>query len=167
MSCRTYFDPLHKGITLNTKIPEEKMITELIDSSVFQRLRRIKQLGPASLTFHGAESSRFTHSIGVFYISKRALAYLAKQRKHLLEYKAVLYGASLLHDIGHGPLSHTSEEMFGLNHEFWSAKLIRENKEIRSILDSYDKTLANKIASLIEGKTSDIPLIIKKLISSQ
>ena len=78
-----------------------------------------------------------------------------------------MYGASLLHDIGHGPLSHTSEEMFGLNHEFWSAKLIRENKEIRSILDSYDKTLANKIASLIEGKTSDIPLIIKKLISSQ
>ena len=59
MSTRTYYDPLHKSITLNSSIPEEKMVMELIDSSPFQRLRRIKQLGPAYLTFHSAESSRF------------------------------------------------------------------------------------------------------------
>jgi len=46
------------------------MIMELIDTVAFQRLRRIKQLGAASLLFHGAESSRFTHSIGVFSIAR-------------------------------------------------------------------------------------------------
>jgi len=45
MSSRTYYDPLHQSITLNSLIPEEKMVMELIDSSPFQRLRRIKQLG--------------------------------------------------------------------------------------------------------------------------
>ena len=72
MSSRTYYDPLHQSITLNSSIPEEKMVMELIDSSPFQRLRRIKQLGPAYLTFHGAESSRFTHSLGVFHLARRA-----------------------------------------------------------------------------------------------
>ena len=55
MSSRTYYDPLHQSITLNSSIPEEKMVMELIDSTPFQRLRRIKQLGPAYLTFHSAE----------------------------------------------------------------------------------------------------------------
>ena len=63
---RIFHDPIHKEIIFNPKKPEELMIMELIDSAAFQRLRRIRQLGAASLLFHGAESSRFTHSIGVF-----------------------------------------------------------------------------------------------------
>ena len=114
MNNRTYYDPLHRGIKLNGEIPEELMVMELIDSEPFQRLRRIKQLGPAYLTFHGAESSRFTHSIGVFHIARRALEHLIDIEPSLAEFKGLLYGASLLHDIGHGPLSHTSEEMFGI-----------------------------------------------------
>ena len=78
MATRTYYDPLHHSINLDSEIAEEKLIMELIDSSPFQRLRRIKQLGPAFLTFHGAESSRFTHSLGVFYIARRALNSLIK-----------------------------------------------------------------------------------------
>lgn len=73
MPNRTFYDPLHKGIRLDSKVPEEGMVIKLIDSAPFQRLRRIKQLGPAYLTFHGAESSRFTHSLGVFHIARRAL----------------------------------------------------------------------------------------------
>ena len=72
MAKRTYYDPIHQGITLNEEIPEEKMVMKLIDSYPFQRLRRIRQLGPASLTFHGSESSRFSHSLGVFHIARRA-----------------------------------------------------------------------------------------------
>ena len=71
MSTRTYYDPLHQSISLNSSIPEEQMVMELIDSAPFQRLRRIKQLGAASLLFHGAESSRFTHSIGVFCVARK------------------------------------------------------------------------------------------------
>ena len=73
MAIRTYYDPLHQGIELDDKLIEEEMVINLIDSSPFQRLRRIKQLGPASLTFHGAESTRFSHSIGVFHIARKAL----------------------------------------------------------------------------------------------
>ena len=72
MVIRTYYDPLHKGISLDSNNPAEAMIMELIDSIPFQRLRRIRQLGPAFLTFHGAESSRFTHSLCVFHIARRA-----------------------------------------------------------------------------------------------
>ena len=117
MSTRTYYDPLHQSISLNSSIPEEQMVMELIDSSPFQRLRRIKQLGPAYLTFHGAESSRFTHSLGVFHIARRAINHLSELDSGLKKHKFILYGAALLHDLGHGPLSHTSEEIFKIKHE--------------------------------------------------
>ena len=117
MSTRTYYDPLHQSITLNSSIPEEQMVMELIDSSPFQRLRRIKQLGPAYLTFHSAESSRFTHSLGVFHLARRAINHLSTIDSKLKDYRFILYGAALLHDLGHGPLSHTSEEIFNIKHE--------------------------------------------------
>ena len=166
MSIRTYFDPLHQSIKLNSSIPEEKMVMELIDSSPFQRLRRIKQLGPAYLTFHGAESSRFTHSIGVFHIARRAINHLSKQEKNLEEEKFVLYGAALLHDLGHGPLSHTSEEIFGIKHEEWTARLISSNNEINMILNKYGKNNSKKIADLIQHKKTSKKILIS-LISSQ
>ena len=52
---RIFNDPIHKEIVIDLRKPEELMIMELIDTIVFQRLRRIKQLGAASLLFHGAE----------------------------------------------------------------------------------------------------------------
>ncbi len=166
MSIRTYYDPLHQSITLNTNYPEEEMVMELIDSAPFQRLRRIKQLGPAYLTFHGAESSRFTHSLGVFHITRRAINHLIQFNKSLEEYKFVLYAAALLHDLGHGPLSHTSEEIFGIKHENWTAKLIREHPEINKILNKYEKDNSTKVSELIEFKKSPKKAIIS-LISSQ
>ncbi len=166
MSIRTYYDPLHQSITLNSSIPEEKMVMELIDSSPFQRLRRIKQLGPANLTFHGAESSRFTHSIGVFHLVRRAINHLSTIDPRIKDYKFTLYGASLLHDLGHGPLSHTSEEVFKIKHEDWTAKLINSNKEINKILNRYCKGNAKAISDLIQSRKAPKKLIIS-LISSQ
>lgn len=166
MNLRTYHDPLHLAITLVRDNPVEEMVLNLIDSQPFQRLRRIRQLGPAFLTFHGAESSRFTHSLGVFYLARKALKSLRKIDPDLIKYQGILYGASLLHDIGHGPLSHTSEGMFNLSHEKWSAKLIRELPEIRDILEGYSKGTADQIAELIENNKCKSS-IIKSLISSQ
>ena len=166
MPTRTYYDPLHKSITLNSSIPEEKMVMELIDSSPFQRLRRIKQLGPAYLTFHGAESSRFTHSIGVFHLARRAIDHLSKIDSRLEDYRFILYGASLLHDLGHGPLSHTSEEIFKTRHEEWTAKLINSSKEISSIINRYGIENSKAISSLIKSREAPSKLIVS-LISSQ
>ena len=166
MSTRTYYDPLHHSIKLNSSIPEEKMVMELIDSSPFQRLRRIKQLGPAYLTFHSAESSRFTHSLGVFHLARRAINHLSTFDYQLNDHKFLLYGAALLHDIGHGPLSHTSEEIFKINHEYWTSKLIKSNQEISSILNKYGKENAKAISDLIQFRKGPKQSIIS-LISSQ
>ena len=166
MSIRTYYDPLHQSITLNNSIPEERMVMELIDSSPFQRLRRIKQLGPAYLTFHSAEASRFTHSLGVFHLARRAINHLSTIDSKLKDYKFILYGAALLHDLGHGPLSHTSEEIFKIKHEEWTAKLIHSNQEIKLILNRYGKGNAKAISDLIQSRKSPQKLIIS-LISSQ
>ena len=76
------------------------MIIELMDTVAFQRLRRIKQLGAASLLFHGKESSRFTHSIGVFCIARKIYKRLIESKSSFSENKFVLYGAALLHDLG-------------------------------------------------------------------
>ena len=160
MSTRTYYDPLHQSITLNSSIPEEQMVMELIDSSPFQRLRRIKQLGPAYLTFHGAESSRFTHSLGVFQLARRAINHLSELDSRLKKNKFILYGAALLHDLGHGPLSHTSEEIFKINHESWTGKLINSYQEITTILNRYGTENAKAIAELIQSRKAPEKLII-------
>ncbi len=166
MSKRTYHDPLHGGITLDSSCPAEAMVMRLIDSEPFQRLRRIRQLGPAFLTFHGAESSRFTHSIGVFYLARKALKRLTDYDKSLKECKGLLYAASLLHDLGHGPLSHTGEEMFGLSHEFWSAKVIREHPSIRDPIETYASGASQAVADLLENGLAKSSAI-KSLVSSQ
>ena len=52
---------------------------------------------------------------------------LLKIKPELDRYRGLLYASSLLHDIGHGPLSHTSEGMFGIKHEEWSSRIIKEH----------------------------------------
>lgn len=108
----------------------------LIDTPSFQRLRRIRQLGPASLTFHGAEGSRFTHSLGAMAITRRAFDRLAARYPQLRPHRATVLGAALLHDIGHGPFSHTTEEIFGFNHEYWTRQILQRVPAIRDRLDA-------------------------------
>ena len=163
---RIFHDPIHKEIVFDSAKPEELMIMELIDTVVFQRLRRIKQLGPASLLFHGAESSRFTHSIGVFCIARKIYERLIESKSSFCENKFVLYGAALLHDLGHGPLSHTSETIFDHNHEKWSQKLVKNYSPINSILKKFDNELPGQIGELFESK-SLFSKPLKTLISSE
>ncbi len=163
---RIFHDPIHKEIVFDPGKPEELMIMELIDTVAFQRLRRIKQLGAASLVFHGAESSRFTHSIGVFCIARKIYQRLIEIKSSFHENKFVLYGAALLHDLGHGPLSHTSEVIFDHNHEQWSQNLVKNYSPINSILKKYDNELPKQICELFESKQLfSNPL--KTLISSE
>lgn len=166
MSQRTYHDPLHGGIQLNRRETAEAMVMDLVDTAPFQRLRRIRQLGPAFLTFHGAESSRFTHSLGVFHLARRAFSRLVCLDPTLETHRGLVYAAALLHDLGHGPLSHTGEEMFGLRHEDWSALLIRSHPAIRDCLDSYAPGTAAAVADLLGEGQAPRPLV-KQLVSSQ
>ncbi len=166
MGSRTYHDPLHGAIRLEHSDPAEALAIDLIDTAPFQRLRRIRQLGPAFLTFHGAESSRFTHSLGVLHLARLALQQLETQAPQLAEHRGVLYAAALLHDVGHGPLSHSGEEMYGHHHESWSGRLIREHPALRSRLDAFAPGSADAVADLLEhGRYRHGA--IKALVSSQ
>lgn len=103
-------DPVHGTIFINA--PE----TEILDTPEYQRLRAIKQLGFAEFSFPGATHNRYLHSIGVSHLA--GLAFDAIFRNHSFSsesvrknYRQCLKIAALLHDVGHGPLSHTTEEV--------------------------------------------------------
>tara|TARA_Y100001970_G_C14160673_1_gene818354 strand:- start:123 stop:1382 length:1260 start_codon:yes stop_codon:yes gene_type:complete len=163
---RIFHDPIHKEIIIDSDKPEELMIMQLIETLSFQRLRRIKQLGAASLLFHGAESSRFTHSIGVFCVARKIYRRLVEIKPEFSQYKFILFGAALLHDLGHGPLSHTSEVIFNHNHEYWSKKLVENYSPITSILTNFGCELPNQIGDLfVNQNLFSNPL--KTLISSE
>ncbi len=166
MSQRTYHDPLHGAIRLERSDPAEALAIDLIDSAPFQRLRRIRQLGTAFLTFHGAESSRFTHSIGVLHVARLALNNLVRLHPELEAHRGVLLAAALLHDVGHGPLSHSGEEMYGLHHESWSGRLIREHPALRDRLEAFQSGSSGAVADLLEHGHYSCSAI-KALVSSQ
>jgi len=97
-----YFrDPVHGFIEVT---PLE---LKIIEHPLFQRLRRIKQLGLAHYVFHGATHTRFGHSLGVMKIAKQ----ITQNLKIPEEESQKIAMAALLHDIGHFPLSHTFEKV--------------------------------------------------------
>jgi uncharacterized protein len=162
---RTYHDPLHGAITLDRTDPTEALLIKLIDTPALQRLRRIRQLGPASLTFHGAETSRFTHSLGVMAVARRVFDRIADSHPQLLVYRPIVLCAALLHDLGHGPFSHTAEEIFGSHHEVWTRRILLESPPVRTLLDGFHPQLAAQIEQ-VYLKKFPIPFVWQ-LVSSQ
>lgn len=141
-------DPVH-GYIHFTEI--EKSV---IDSAPFQRLRRIKQLAAAELTYPGAVHSRFIHSIGVMHISGLIGTHLLEKGYISREEVQELRLAGLLHDVGHGPFSHVYEDILdkygNLTHEDLSQKIVKET-EIGDILEKYGYS-KRKISELAVGK---------------
>ncbi len=166
MPQRNYRDPLHNIISLDESVPEDRLIIDLIDCAEFQRLRRVKQLGLAMLTYQGAEHSRFTHSLGVMHLMTRVLGLLSKQLDISPESKAAARAGSLLHDVGHGPFSHVVEKVFRFHHEDWSRRIILDDvTEVNGVLRRYDESLPAKTASLFDHTFK--PEFISQLVSSQ
>ncbi|MCY3998912.1 MAG: HD domain-containing protein [Flavobacteriaceae bacterium] len=101
-------DPLYGFVQVT-----DPLIKSVIEHPYFQRLRRIKQMGMADFVFPGATHTRFQHSIGSMYLAQKAINTL--KRKNIPISKSEQQGlqlAALLHDIGHGPFSHSSETLF-------------------------------------------------------
>jgi HD superfamily phosphohydrolase len=161
---RTYHDPIHGAITLDGSDRTEALLIKLIDTPEFQRLRRIHQLDIAYFTFHGAEGSRFTHSLGVMSLTRRAFQAIATKYPYLATHRTVVLVAALLHDLGHGAYSHASEEIFGSNHEIWTLRLLKFGK-IADILNNFSQNLINDLEKVF---TKKYPLpFVYQLISSQ
>ncbi|MEE2605957.1 MAG: HD domain-containing protein [Thermoproteota archaeon] len=137
-------DPIHDFIRIN------KTERKIIDTSVFQRLRRIKQLSGAHLTYPGAQHTRFEHSLGVLHIASMAGESLHSKELMSNEDVQNIRFAALLHDIGHGPFSHLFEEVLQRkkqNHEEIGKQIILKS-EIGDIISKsgYDKKLIHNLA---------------------
>ena len=111
---KIFNDPIYGFITIpNT------LIYDLIQHPSFQRLRRISQMGLSYLVYPGAHHTRFHHAIGAMHLMQKAVAVLRSKDVFISEEEEnALYIAILLHDIGHGPFSHTLENsIVEVNHE--------------------------------------------------
>src|SRR5436189_2138422 len=133
MADKYFRDPIHGSISFDKE--REKLIIDLLNTREFQRLRRIRQLGALFLTFHGAEHTRFTHSVGVAFMAKRifdallAAGQIPQKGRALERTRLVAIAAALLHDVGHGPFSHLYEKVFNdRKHEEGSRRIIRHGR---------------------------------------
>lgn len=128
-------DPIHGFIELS------ELELEIVDSAPFQRLRNIKQLATTYLVYHGAEHTRFGHSIGVMHLVSRAFRSAVSNYERdsgaalfspidAIWYEQILRLIALVHDLGHAPFSHGSEALFdeGLEHEDFTNKIICETE---------------------------------------
>jgi len=157
-------DPVYKYIHITDV--EKKVI----DTPVFQRLRRIKQLAGAHLTYPGATHTRFLHSLGVMLTAGKMFSHIANYYPDKADKEDIqlVRLAGMLHDIGHGPFSHTFEEVLsekrGLTHED-IAKMLINGTEIKDIL-SREGFNPDEIAGLSVGRCSTRERWVNQIISS-
>jgi uncharacterized protein len=130
---------------IHGSIPIEPAELPVIDSRYFQRLRQIKQLGFAELPYPSATHNRYSHSLGAMHTATRACesVFSASQlgERAVRRFRAVTRLASLLHDLGHGPLSHTTEFAMPALKELDPAatarrKATHEDYTLKMVLDS-------------------------------
>ncbi|MDM5201444.1 HD domain-containing protein [Fictibacillus enclensis] len=157
---KVFKDPVHRYIHVR-----DELIWRLIGTREFQRLRRIRQLGTTYLTFHGAEHSRFSHSLGVYEITRRIIEVFHNRPHWNEEERMLVLSAALLHDIGHGPFSHSFEKVFGVDHEDYTRAILLGDTEVNEVLRLQGSDFPKKVAEVIE-KTYHDKLVVS-MISSQ
>jgi len=157
---KVFKDPVHRYIRVR-----DQVIWDLIATPEFQRLRRIKQLGTSYVTFHGAEHSRFNHSLGVYEIVRSIIKKFNQYPEWNQEERLLCLCAALLHDLGHGPFSHSFEKVFGLDHEEYTQAIILGDTEVNRVLERVESGFSTHVAEVI-GKTYKDKLVVS-LISSQ
>lgn len=158
---KVFKDPVHNYIHV-----QDEVIWSLINTPEFQRLRRIRQLGTSYLTFHGAEHSRFSHSLGVYEITRRIISQFERggYADWPSEERMVALCAALLHDLGHGPFSHSIEEAFQMHHEDWTCKILLGDTEVGEVLRTVEPDFPDKVAAVIR-KDYHNPIVVNLVTS--
>lgn len=158
---KVFKDPVHRYVHVR-----DQVIWDLVGTREFQRLRRIRQLGTTYLVFHGAEHSRFNHSLGVYEIVRRIVDDIFAGRPEWdTSERLLVLCAALLHDLGHGPFSHAFENVFGTDHEEYTRAILLGDTEVNAVLRRVAGDFPEKVSQVIE-KTYPNQLVIS-LISSQ
>ena len=165
MAHKLFRDPLYDYIQIDK---EKSWLLDLIDTPELQRLRYINQLGLSHFTYPGSNHSRFSHSLGVLHLMLQCISHLEQDFYSYFKQldKEALLAAALLHDIGHTPLSHATEGIFG-DHANRTVKIIGNSESnVYKILCKRATSLPSKVSALI-AKESVAESWQKSLISSQ
>ena len=179
-------DPVHGFIRLN------QLEWDVINQPVFQRLRRIRQLGWTDMVYPGATHTRFEHSLGVMHVASRMFDALLRRSRDVLcssdygfddaslgRQRRIIRLAALLHDLGHGPFSHAAEELLppkpdGSNrfeHEDYSAAALRLCLD--DLIENHIESRANgihvkDILEIFEAPAQSAGVLVwKDLVSGQ
>jgi HD superfamily phosphohydrolase len=152
-------DPVHGLVAFESE--EEDVIPRLLATPEVQRLRRVRQLGVTSVAFPGAEHTRFAHAIGAAFVMKLLLARLRAIHHELPFWQQVTTGpardalaAALLHDAGHGPLSHLFEDAIPgtPHHEVWTERIVLDpGTGVHKVLAAQDPGMPERVAALVRG----------------
>lgn len=151
-------DPIHKEINFK----KNKLISELVNTKEFLRLRNIKQLGLSFKIFPSATHNRYTHSIGTYQVASKFVNAFSDKIDD--KQKKIFLVSALLHDIGHGPYSHVFEKIVYIKHEEMTKNIILNPKsDINKVLikNNVDPL---EIINVIDGKSKY--KWMNKLISS-
>jgi len=136
-------DSVHDYITLGP------VASDLLDTPAVQRLRHIKQLSTVRLVYPAANHTRFEHSLGVYHLADRALDHLGIDGDRADHVRA----AALLHDVGHGPYGHQTEEVIrrrtGSDHD--EIGWLLDGTDAAAALRAHDLD-ADRVASLVRGE---------------
>lgn len=143
---KVVLDPVHGYIEL------DDLVQDLLSTPQVQRLRRVKQLGFSNLVYPGANHTRFEHSLGAMHLASMLTRNLDSIEE---EKKAEIKAAALLHDVGHGPFSHVTENVIYkyTRHRHDDVKEILGKGEIRDILGNHGISPRNLVKH-IKGETS-------------
>lgn len=153
-------DPVHG------EIPISRLEQQLIDAPSFQRLRKLRQLGLATLVYPNASHSRFAHSLGVFQIMSRIIDLLVQRKRFDDDDRRNMRVASLLHDIGHYPYSHLMEYVDRDKHR--PSYLSRPKTTKASQLEKASRYPDHeKIGQLAITKRPDIASVLMQRASTQ
>jgi len=148
----------------------------ILDTPLLQRLRKISQTGLAFFTFPSTNHTRFSHSLGVYSQVKKLIDAVEKTHEdNKVERKETIRFAALLHDVGHGPFSHISEEIYKNFPEFKELKAknedLKNNPKAHEILsylivksDFFNKIILGKLSELIRKDISIDPVLLGNCI---
>ncbi len=139
-------DAIYGGISI-----KDELIFDLYNSREFQRLGRIKHLGVSDFIYPAATHTRLSHSLGVYYLAYKVLENLNPETS--LSTRRAILSAALLHDVGHGPLSHNFEKVSKINHELFTVKIIQDqNTEVAKAFSKNDPQAAIETVQIINGE---------------
>ncbi|HSQ63963.1 MAG TPA: HD domain-containing protein [Polyangiaceae bacterium] len=153
-------DPVHGLVSFEAD--EERIVERLMDTPEVQRLRRVRQLGVTSFAFPGAEHTRFAHAVGAAFVMKLLLARLRSIHGELPYWQQITsdrardaLAAAMLHDVGHGPLSHLFEDAIpGVpEHEEWTRRVVLDpGTAVHRVLAAEDPAMPGRVAALVSGE---------------